>query len=98
MKDLYDIWVLSRAYEFDGDGLARAIAATFVRRKTPIPTELPDALTRAFAEDSAKVQQWTSFLDGIEAEAGSLAEIIDDLAAFLMPHAKAAQQFQAHGS
>src|SRR5580692_10052450 len=61
MKDLYDIWVLSRTYEFTDDNLARAIAATFARRETEIPSTLPDALTQAFAEDPAKVQQWNSF-------------------------------------
>jgi predicted nucleotidyltransferase component of viral defense system len=54
MKDFYDIWLLSRSYEFTGDGLARAIAATFVRRKTPIPTELPDALTRPLPQTPLK--------------------------------------------
>ena len=39
MKDLYDIWVLSRNFEFKGDKLPRAIAATFARRKTEIPKE-----------------------------------------------------------
>ena len=33
MKDLYDIWMLSREHEFKGAGLAQAIAATFARRK-----------------------------------------------------------------
>ena len=37
MKDFYDIWMLSRAYEFKDDALARAIAATFARRKTRYP-------------------------------------------------------------
>ena len=37
MKDFYDIWLLSRVYEFTGESLGRAIAATFARRKTPIP-------------------------------------------------------------
>jgi predicted nucleotidyltransferase component of viral defense system len=41
MKDFYDIWILSRHYDFEGPGLARAIAATFARRRTLIPTELP---------------------------------------------------------
>ncbi len=31
MKDFYDIWLLSRVYEFNGGSLARAIATTFVR-------------------------------------------------------------------
>jgi hypothetical protein len=34
MKDFYDIWLLAQSYAFDGDRLARAIAATFARRKT----------------------------------------------------------------
>jgi hypothetical protein len=51
MKDFYDIWVLGRSFEFADDRLARAIAATFARRATAIPTVLPDALTPAFAVD-----------------------------------------------
>jgi predicted nucleotidyltransferase component of viral defense system len=91
MKDLYDIWVLSRAYEFTGDRLARAIKATFARRNTQIPRELPDALSSAFANDPAKQRQWTAFTEGIEARPGPLAEIIDGLAAFVMLHAEAAR-------
>jgi Nucleotidyl transferase AbiEii toxin, Type IV TA system len=90
MKDLYDIWVLSRSYEFKGDSLARAIAATFARRKTAIPLDPPDALTLAFAEDPAKQHQWASFAEGIEREPVPLAAVVDDLAAFLMPHSEAA--------
>jgi hypothetical protein len=87
MKDFYDIWLLSRTYEFEGDALARAIAATFARRKTAIPAEPPYALTRAFADDRAKQQQWASFAEAIGAELPPLAEIVDDLAGFLMPRA-----------
>jgi predicted nucleotidyltransferase component of viral defense system len=86
MKDFYDIWLLSRSYEFKGDKLARAIAATFARRKTALPVKLPDALSRAFAEDPAKMQQWTSFVINMSAQPRSLAHIIDDLAQFLMPY------------
>jgi predicted nucleotidyltransferase component of viral defense system len=91
VKDLYDIWVLAKTYEFKGDGLARAIAATFARRKTEIPTKLPDALTTAFAEDPAKIQQWNSFAADVAFQPGSLADVVLDLAAFLMPRAAAAR-------
>jgi hypothetical protein len=91
MKDLYDIWVLSRTYEFKGDNLARAIAATFARRKTEIPSELPDALTPAFAADHAKIQQWNSFAEDVAFQPGSLADVVRDLAAFLMPFATQAR-------
>jgi predicted nucleotidyltransferase component of viral defense system len=84
MKDLYDIWLLSRTYQF-GDELSRAIAATFARRKTPVPIDPPYALTRAFMDDRAKQQQWTSFVEAIGTKL-PLAEVIEDLAAFLMPY------------
>src|SRR5216684_4613882 len=91
MKDFYDIWVLSRSHEFKDDNLARAIAATFARRKTEIPSEPPDALTPVFAADPAKIQQWNSFAADVSFQPGSIADVVRDLAAFLMPHAVAAR-------
>ncbi|MEK7750607.1 MAG: nucleotidyl transferase AbiEii/AbiGii toxin family protein [Acidobacteriota bacterium] len=91
MKDFYDILMLSRSYEFPGDALARAIAATFARRKTEIPASPPDALTDDFASDSAKVQQWESFLLNVAVHPGPLADVVKDLAKFLMLHAEAAR-------
>ncbi len=60
MKDFYDIWYLSRHFEFDGDTLAKAIRATFTRRKTELPTSTP----HAFGEDFSKIKavQWGAFL------------------------------------
>jgi len=91
MKDFHDIWILSRAFSFDGDRLARAITATFARRGTPIPTAPPDALTPAFAADDRKRAQWTAFVETVDVDPGDLATILIDLSAFLMPHAIAAQ-------
>jgi Nucleotidyl transferase AbiEii toxin, Type IV TA system len=91
MKDLYDIWLLSRAFEFKGDGLARAIAATFARRRTLVPADPPHTLTRAFADDRFKKGQWVSFAESIGAELPRLIDIIEHLAAFLMPQAAAAR-------
>ena len=92
MKDFYDVWLLSRSYACESDGLARAIAATFARRNTPIPTGVPDALTSAFAEDPAKQRAWTSFVQNVAFPVGSLAEVVRDLAEFLMPHLEAARR------
>jgi predicted nucleotidyltransferase component of viral defense system len=91
MKDFYDIWVLSRASEFPGDRLPRAIAATFARRDTEVPAELPDALTDAFATDAAKIQQWNAFAADVAFQPGTLADVVRDLAVFLMPHAAMAR-------
>jgi hypothetical protein len=52
---------------------------------------LPDALTTAFASDAAKIQQWSSFAADVAFKPGSLADVIRDLANFLMPHAVAAR-------
>jgi predicted nucleotidyltransferase component of viral defense system len=95
MKDFYDIWVLSRTFEFKDDRLKRAIAATFARRKTEIPREPPDALSAAFANDPAKVQQWKSFVADVAYQPGTLAGVIDDLSAFLMPHTRSSQAPEA---
>jgi hypothetical protein len=40
MKDFFDIVFLSRTFDFDGDLLARAIRATFERRRTALPEGL----------------------------------------------------------
>jgi predicted nucleotidyltransferase component of viral defense system len=90
MKDLYDVWMLSKSYRFEDDRLARAIAATFARRETAIPTELPDALSPAFADDPAKQEQWAAFVRELGHDPGPLPLIVSDLAKFLMPHAIAA--------
>lgn len=37
-KDFYDIWFLAERFDFDGRVLARAVAATFERRGTPLGT------------------------------------------------------------
>jgi hypothetical protein len=46
MKDFYDIWVLSKTFDFNHARHPQAIAATFARRQTAIPEAPPDALTR----------------------------------------------------
>lgn len=84
MKDFYDVWALFKAFSFDPGRLARAIAATFARRVTPIPEALPDALTDAFAGDSAKQRQWAAFAADITDAPRDLAALIAEIAPLLM--------------
>lgn len=86
MKDFYDIRILSRSFSFEDERLAQAIAATFERRATEIPTETPDALSPAFAADEQKKRQWRAFVGDLAHKPGELAEVVNDLAVFLMPH------------
>jgi predicted nucleotidyltransferase component of viral defense system len=94
LKDFYDIWILARTYDFKDDRLAQAIAATFARRKTEIPTERPDGLTSAFASDPTKQQQWTAFVEEVAVNPGSLADVVEILATFLMAHAEKANNLK----
>lgn len=91
MKDFYDVWILSRSFSFDDDRLARAIAATFARRETPIPDEVPDALTPGFAADEQKQRQWRAFVADLAIDPGGFEQISEELAAFLMPRANQAK-------
>ena len=95
MKDFYDIWILSRSFAFNDDRLSRAIVATFTRRGTAIPTDVPDALTPAFAVDEQKQRQWRVFVEDVALDPGDLADVIKDLAAFLMRHAASAAELGA---
>jgi len=61
LKDFYDIHFLLKTFRFDKPALAEAIAATFDRRKTPIPQTTPVALTSAFYDDEGKIRAWEAF-------------------------------------
>ena len=62
MKDFYDICALANEFDYDGQTLCRAIRATFQRRKTPVPSELPTCLQPSFAEDEDRQLIWRGFL------------------------------------
>lgn len=85
MKDFYDVWMLSRTFDFNRDSLAQAIASTFRRRGTEIPVQLPDALTQNFGLEPTKVNQWRSFTENLAVTTPDLATVVKDLAGFLMP-------------
>jgi Nucleotidyl transferase AbiEii toxin, Type IV TA system len=94
MKDFYDIALLARNFDFDAELLARAIRATFERRKTSLPATTPVALTSAFADDREKEAQWSGFVrKATVGDAGSLAQTVAAVKAFLeAPLAAAASE------
>ncbi|MEE9266579.1 MAG: nucleotidyl transferase AbiEii/AbiGii toxin family protein [Gammaproteobacteria bacterium] len=80
-KDFYDLHVLAGQFRFDGERLARAIAATFERRSTPTDAALPTALTPRFFADEARAAQWRTYLarnglPGAPADFDSVGELI----------------------
>jgi predicted nucleotidyltransferase component of viral defense system len=62
MKDFLDVARLAEAMRFDGATLARAIRATFDRRRTKIPTDIPLALTAEFYSDGLVTARWRAFV------------------------------------
>ena len=86
MKDFYDIWVLSREFEFEGAAVGAAIRATFKRRRTKL-VAAPLALTDEFAANPMKVQQWQAFVrrGRLKLVEANLTTVIESVRAFLMP-------------
>jgi len=89
MKDFFDIWLMSRQFDFDGTILTEAITNTFSTRGTKIPAE-PLALTDAFAEDTTKATQWRGFVrrNRLSEPPKDLAEVIASVGTFLKPISK----------
>ena len=84
MKDFYDVWALARRFAFSGDRLCQAIRATFTRRKTPVPVDLPVALSSDFSSDREKQVQWRAFLGRSRLPAEpDLDAVVDELRGFL---------------
>jgi len=86
-KDFYDLYVFTRQFSFKGEGLSRAIAATFNRRGTAIDAALPPALTPRFFAAAARAEQWRAYLNrnslpGAPADFIAVGELLQ---AFLVP-------------
>lgn len=91
MKDFFDIAVLARTFAFEGGRLARAIQATFDRRKTSLPLKVPPALVDEFAQDPLKRTQWEVFLrkGGVDPSGERLEAAVRSIRGFVMPAVRA---------
>ncbi|MFH1537614.1 MAG: nucleotidyl transferase AbiEii/AbiGii toxin family protein, partial [bacterium] len=61
MKDFFDIWLLSRQFDFDGNALAEAVKKTFASRGTTVPSH-PFAFVDEMKADPTKETQWRGFI------------------------------------
>jgi hypothetical protein len=84
MKDFYDIWLLSRQFEFNGKELAAAIRLTLEHRGTELPDEIT-AFSSAFID--AKQRQWTAFHKRLAQDQlpNEFGEIVAGIESFLKP-------------
>jgi len=92
MKDFYDLWAMAGSLAFEGAILAQAFGATFERRRAPLPTAVPVALTATFVGDPAKQGQWQGFLRRAEftLQPSPLHDVAAAVAGFVLPPAMAA--------
>ena len=89
MKDFYDIWLLSRQYDFDGSQLLQAIHLTFDQRGTSLTEEIV-VFQPAFITE--KQTQWTAFSRWLNQEhlPKLFVEIVTQLESFPGPVVDAA--------
>jgi len=87
MKDFYDIWAICQFMNPDQKVLATAIANTFARRGTVLPTDTPLALTDEFSANAIKQKQWIAFVRRAAVAKNArqtLQETVADIRPFLM--------------
>ena len=97
LKDLYDVWTISKTFSFDMASLAEAIRGTFTRRETPLPTGTPLVLDPSFAEIPAKLTMWQGFLhrNPPAIDPPPLATVLADLRQFILPILSAMENLDA---
>lgn len=78
MKDFYDIWLLSRMFDFSGETLSKAIEKTFKNRNTQIPTA-SHIFDPSFQHDRDKQVQWRAFVK--KAKLRDAPETFEDIVA-----------------
>jgi len=79
MKDYYDVWMLTSAFEIEHERLHRAMVATFSRRTTMIPAVVPDGLSDAFASDPGKLRQWDAFARNLSGTIPGFGLVVSEL-------------------
>lgn len=84
MKDFFDIYTLSRQFDFKGDTLAEAIRLTFKNRETEIPSEV-SSFRKEFIV--MKEAQWKAFRTklGQDQVPESFEAIVESVSTFLLP-------------
>ncbi len=85
MKDFFDIWLMTRQFDFKGEDLAQAIRRTFEHRKTGLPVEPPFFAEEIYDKSSDRQTLWSAFLRKTEIKHAPehLREVARAIEAFL---------------
>ena len=82
MKDYYDIFYLSRKFDFEGKILKTAIEQTFNNRNRDFTPEQFEQLL-SLGGDSAMKKKWTAFLKKVKGADNNFADTLETIGAFL---------------
>lgn len=85
MKDYYDLWAIHRNQSIKTKELDAAIQATFERRGTDVPKEIPVGLSDEFVRDEQKSQQWDTYIASIDLEGLSLDSVVGTIWSYVGP-------------
>lgn len=95
MKDYFDLHVLASQEEWERDRLADAIAATFARRKTPLPEGVPLGLSDEFVREKRPL--WKAFINKNRLVAPELETVINDIRGFTLDPLRKAREKNGSG-
>ena len=84
MKDFYDIYYLSRTFDFDGDRLLCAFQQTLQNRGTEYDKESFNRIL-ALAEDESMQVKWRHFLKSLGNAEISFSVVLNGIETFLAP-------------
>ena len=100
MKDFYDVFILSKTFSFEGNTLVKAIKATFERRGTQIPEDIPLALSDEFSNSVDKASQWKAFINrnSLDSFGYDFPQLVNALRDFLLKPLQAAAAEQSFKS
>ena len=84
MKDFYDIYYLSRRFDFDGEKLQTAVFETLQCRGTPYERESFQRVV-ALAENEDMQKRWKYFLKSIKDNTLDFSAVIERIQIFLEP-------------
>ncbi|HVL34951.1 MAG TPA: nucleotidyl transferase AbiEii/AbiGii toxin family protein [Burkholderiales bacterium] len=79
MKDYFDVHALLCEERMSAAELANALAATFERRRTALPDDVPSGLSDRFAGDAAKQAQWQAFLKRNRLSGSTLNTVVTEI-------------------
>jgi len=87
MKDFYDLWVVQRFLDFEGETLALAIQATFARRETEVAPASCIAFQSSFYAAEEPLTRWQRYVSrgSFERVPPSFADVGAAIERFLRP-------------